>query len=253
MKKDWKEIRSDIDTLIEISYKVRLNSIKCPPAEDIWPKVASELKKVKRKQRLRRLKPVFAASIILILLMTLFVNYQTQVVAFANSIINSIIKYKEHTLVIEKDNIISNQKENYEIIKDSKTDSRISEAQENISFKLLTPQYVPENFELSKVDVINQEKGHEAVIFVYYNTSGDKAKFFHLQQTNIESYTKTATNLPISDNTKVRNIIINGTNCTLINHDTDLNIAIWDIDNISFRIDGSISEKEIIKIITNLE
>jgi hypothetical protein len=55
------------------------------------------------------------------------------------------------------------------------------------------------------------------------------------------------------DNTKIDYIIINEVKCILITNDNSFNTILWDKENISYEIFGTISRKDIIKVVESMK
>ncbi len=244
----------DLDSLIKKAFKMRYEDTAYPPSQEVWEKVIKRLRNQRRKDILKRFRPAIAACLLFVILSGIMLNFNSQVMAFANKFIRSIEELAGNTFIIHKSTGKSGQ-DNSIRMNDRFQDPRLNEAQSKVSFTLLTPEYVPNGYKLSKVDVFNENKEQESVTFVYDNSnkSEDKNDFIQIVQTCIPSGTKMSLNIKTDKDTQIKHIKIKGQEATLVKYDSSLNKVIWDIDNINYKIDGSVEEKTIVKIAESMK
>ena len=243
----------DIDAFIKELEQERFNNITCPPSDEMWGEIIIRLRKEKKKKLFKRLRPVFAASIVIVLLTISFIHFQIPVKAFTNKIIKTIQEITESTFKIHM-KVVSNEdeKDNDIFFGRNIDDPRIGEAQEKIHFKMIIPEYIPENFKLSNVDVINKYEKKETVTFLYINSDNDK-QCFEITQRSIPHNSEVTLNIGKDENTKIEHLSINETECTLVSYDKNLNGLLWNNDNISYELSGNISREDIIKIAESMK
>lgn len=256
MKTEWKTARNDIDTLMKIAYKVRFESIECPPSQEIWAGIESRIQKKKRADFIRRLKPAIAATVIIAVLTTLLVNYQVEVIAFANNFIKNIAKITEESIFIRK-SFDRNGERDSDLPK--RMIDKVKEIQEKVPFRLKIPGYVPKGFELTDVKVINDVSERQTVSLYYsnLNSAGDNDCFTFIQKNIIEN-ASLAINAVRDRDTNVEYRTIGGIEYTIVNYNDEegnkqQNTVIWDTGNVSYQLDGSISVDEMIRISSRLK
>ncbi|HEY5583441.1 MAG TPA: DUF4367 domain-containing protein [Ruminiclostridium sp.] len=247
-------MRKDLDLLIKKAFKIRYEETEYPPSQEVWENVIKIIRKQRKRDMLRRLKPAIAACVLLAVITSTIIGFNVPVGAFADKIIKSIEEFAGNTFVIRK-SVDTTAQNGQKEVNDSIQDPRINDAQNKVSFKLLIPKYVSDNYELTKVDISNEVKEQEAVTFVYYNSknAGDKSKFILITQKCIPKGTKSTLNVKTEKDTQIKHLKIRGMDATLINYDNALNKILWDIDNKSYKIDGTIDEKSIIKVAESME
>lgn len=248
----------DFDSFIKELVIERIEEMPRSPKEEVWEQVINRLreerKKEKRKTLLKRLKPALAACVLIALLTGLFVNLQTPVMAFTNKIIKSIMVIKDDTIKIYKkvDSPGDEKKPDYLFGRDI-DDPRVGEAQKKVHFRLFIPEYIPKDFKLSKVDILNKYEKKETVTFLYINANSDKKDCFEITQKSFPNGTNIALNIKKDENTKIENITIGGLEYTLVNYEENLNGLLWDSGAIGCEINGNITKDEIIKVAKSMK
>lgn len=158
MKTEWETLKNgDIDELIKTAMEARFNSIQCPPKEKVWNNIMKEVRKRRREEWLRRIRPMAAVVTVLLCLSILFINYRVPVLASGSKIIKSVIEITGNSFKIHisnketiesantSENLVESSAEdidNLDVI-DKLNDTRISEAKNKVHFKLATPGYFP--------------------------------------------------------------------------------------------------------------
>lgn len=241
----------DIDSLIKDILEEEFDNIEYPPAVEMWGQIRLELEKERRKILLKRLRPAFVACILISVLSVLLINFQTPVMAFANKIIRSVEEFAGSTLKIHRRDVAQDEKGRVDIIRNI-DDPRIGEAQNNIHFKLFIPGYIPKDFKLSNVDVLNKNKEKEVVTLQYIKNE-NKRESFEITQESFPSSVDDTINILDDEGVNVEHIKINGINCTLINYDSMLNKLIWTNDHLGYKIDGRVCKEDIIKIAKSMK
>lgn len=243
----------DIDSLIKDILEEEIVNIEYPPANELWGQIRSKFREERRKTLLMKLRPAFAACIIMAVISVLFINFQTPVMAFANRIIRSVEEFAGNTFKIHRRDVTQDVKGGVDIISNT-DDPRIGEAQKKIHFKLLIPEYVPEDFKLNNVDVLNKNKEKEVVTFLYINTKDEGSrKSYEITQESFPGGIDNTINILDDTGTNIEHIKINGIECTLISYESTLNKLIWINEHIGYKIDGRVSKDEIIKIAESMK
>lgn len=247
-------IDNNLDALIKKAFKMRYEENIYPPSHEVWEKVIKRLRKQRRKDVLKRLRPVIAACIVLAVLSIGMFSGDAPVMAFANKVIQSIEKFAGNTFIIYK-SVDKRIPDNSKKINDDISDPRINDAQNKVSFKILLPRFLPEGYNLSKVDTSNEIKDQQSVALMYYaaKKTEDKSDFIQIIQTSMSDGTKMSMNIKTDKDTQIKHIDIKGMDATLINYDNGLNKIIWDSGHMNYKIDGTVDEKTIIKIAKSME
>lgn len=243
----------DIDSFIKDIFEEEFENIEYPLSDEMWGQIRLKLKNERRKILLKKLRPAFAAGIIISVLSVLLLYFQMPVMAFANRIIRSVEEFAGSTLKIHRKDVAQDVNSGVDIISNI-DDPRIGEAQKNIHFKMLIPGYIPEDFKLNNVDVLNKNKEKEVVTFQYINTKDEnKREAFEITQESFPSSTDNTINILDEKDTNIEHIKINSIECTLIKYDDALNKLIWNNDHLGYEIDGRISKDDIIKIAKSMK
>lgn len=244
----------DLDSLINKAFKIRYEETNYPPSQEVWEKVIKRLRKQRRMDKLKRLKPVIAACVLVAVLSGLFTAFNEPVMALTNKFIKTIVEITDNTIRIHKKvvPIEDKDKEDYFFGRNIE-DPRIGEAQKKIHFKLLIPEYIPDNFKLSSVDVLNKYEKKETVTMLYINTveNGEKSSF-EITQKSFPNDSEITMNIQKDENTIIEHININGIERTLISYE-GRNALLWDEGNISREIAGIISKEDIIKVAESMK
>lgn len=241
---------------IELIHE-RNDEMPCPPKEEIWERIITQLKDERKKERKRLFKRVtsyIAASIIVALILSLYVIPRTNVLAFTNKIIKSIIVVTQDTIKIYK-KVDPTDKENsldYLFGRDI-DDPRIGDAQKKIHFRLSIPEYIPKEYKLSSVDVLNKFENKETVTFLYLNSSSDRKDYFEIIQRSFPNGSDVTVNIKKGENTKIENLIIDATEYTFVSYEENLNGILWDSGNIGYEISGNLTKNEIIKVTKSIK
>lgn len=248
-------MKKSVDSLIKKALQVRYDSIVCPPKEEIWNKIVKRLRKKRRQDQLKRLRPVFAACAILVVISWTIIRYPSPVLAFASRIIQSIeviagTTFKIHTKVVSDDTLKDND---YSFGRNIE-DPRIGEAQKKLHFMVLIPEYIPDGFKLDNVDVLNKDIQKEVITFLYIKTKSEgKSNCFEIMQENRPDSEDSTLNIQVNDDTKIEHIQFNGIRYTLVNYTENQNKLLWNSGGIGYKIDGNISKKEIIRVAKSMK
>lgn len=239
MDKKWNTIKKDIDSLIQLAYRVKVDSIECPPKEDMWGKVSQNLEKKHRFNMFASYKPAIAVCFIVILSVALLLVYQIDVSAFTKSIVKSVMQITENTFQLKK-----SVNDNDEQIFD---DPRLNDTQSKINFELVIPKYIPDGFSIKQINMINNVIENETVVIEYININKD---FIIFTQKNNPNSTL---NILKEESTKVEEITINDTKITLFNYDDEYYLVLWDKSNISYKINTNINYNELMKVCESID
>jgi hypothetical protein len=245
----------DLDLMIKKAFKIRYEETNYLPSQEVWEKVIKRLRKQRRLDILKRLKPVIAACALVVLLSGLFTVFNEPVMALTNKFIKTIVEITDNTIRIHKKvvSIEDKDKEDYFFGRNIE-DPRIGEVQKKIHFKLLIPEYIPDSFKLSGVDVLNKYEKKETVTMLYIKiTEEGKKDSFQITQRSFPNDSEVTMNIQKDENTTIEHMNINGIECTLISYDKTTNALLWDEGNKSGEIAGTISKEDIIKVAKSMK
>jgi len=247
-------MEKNIDSLIKEALKMRYDGIICPPSDKVWENVLKRLKEQQRKEKLRRCRPIAIACVSCVVVLLSFINFYEPAVSFANRFIKSVEEFTQDTLRIHKKAVVNgNGKAEADEVRIF-DDPRLGEAQKKVNFTLHIPAYIPKGFELNKVDVLNDNKEREIIIFIYRNIEKEKEKeFIQIMQQSIPDGKDLTINIRKDDGTRIKHMKLDGIEYTLVNYEEKLNKLLWDSGNVSYKIDASLNEKEIVKIAKSMK
>ncbi len=249
MGKKWKTIKDDTDSLIEIAYKAKYNNVMCPPKEEVWSKVKKNLTKNRRNSIKKR--SFTAAALLLVLTGIFFVSNSTSVGALTSKIIKSIINITEDTFNVRKKVDINSGSDNINIEFD---DPRLEETQNKIHFDMSVPRYMPNDYRLENIKVLNDNKEQEHVSLCYINGKQPSERgFIQIDQESNPDGTSISLNVLREADTQMKEIKIDGLEYVLFIYSNGFCKIMWDKGNISYMINGKISEGEIIKIAESMK
>lgn len=247
----------DFNSFFKELVQERIDEVPCPPKDTMWKKLIVQLrierKKEKRKRLLNRLKPVIAACIIVAFIAILYAIPQTQVMAFTNKIIKNIIIITEDTIKIYKKVDNESDKTNDYLFGREIDDPRIGEAQKKIHFRLLIPEYIPKDFKLNNVDVLNKYEKKETVTFLYLHSNSDNKECFEIMQQSFPNGSDVTLNIKKDENTKIEKLTVDGIEYTFLSYEKKLSGILWDGENISYEINGNLTKDEIIKVAKSMK
>jgi hypothetical protein len=248
----------DFNSFFKELVQERIDEMPCPPKEEIWEQVKIRLRAERKKERnqylLKYLRPVFAVLVTIVLFTVLFINFQTPVIAFTNKIIKNLITITDQKIKIHKNTVNTDEGSTKYLLGRDIDDPRIGEVQKKVHFRILIPEYIPGDFKLYSVDVLNKNQEKETVIMLYVKTENDNKKdSFQIMQNSFPNDSEITMNKFKDDNTKIEYIIINEVKCILITNDNSINTILWDKENISYEIFGTISRKDIIKVAESMK
>lgn len=245
----------DLDSLIKKAFKIRYEETNYPPSQEVWEKVIKRLRKQRKLDRLKRLKHVIAACVLVAVLSGLFIVFNGPVMAFTNKFIKTFVEITDSTIRIHKKivSIEDKDKEDYFFGRNIE-DPRIGEAQKEIHFKLLIPEYIPDSFKLSSVDILNKHEKKEAVTMYYTKTTENgKKDSFQITQRSFPSDSEVTMNIQKEEDTVIEHMDINGVEYTLISYNKDTNALLWDESDKSSEIVGIISKEDIIRVAKSMK
>lgn len=233
----------DIDALITEALQEKFDNIACQPSEETWDMILKSVRKNRRQEIIKKLRPAFAVGV-LIFLTVLFINFQKPIMAFADKVIKSIEQISGDTLKINK-SVMNN--DNVQ----KSDDPRLDEAKKEVSFQLLLPGYIPEGYILKDVEAHNTYKERESVIFHYSNTN-DVKKYIAITQQSFPPGTNVTMNIQKNEDTIIKHMDVDDIEYTLVDYGINVKL-IWDIGNVSYKIDGNINEEDVMKIAESMK
>lgn len=235
----------DMDSLLKKAIETKFNCITCPPSEEVWNEVLSKVRKERKKEKTRRLKPVFAACSVIAVILVLTLNFGLPVGAIANKLIKTIESFTVNTLNVN----MTSDTTNTSIY----SDPRISDAQQKVHFKLSTPQYIPKGYILKNVNIQGINKNRESVVLYYEYMEDNSKNFIQIIQQSFSNQTDVNMHVYKEEDTEIKHLNVNGADSTLIIYGKTLVKLLWDNANIGFKIDGTLSEKEAVKIAESIK
>ena len=82
----------DFDSFLKEIVQERIDEIPCPPKEEVWQQMKMQLRS-KRNGKiefiLNKSKPTYAVCVVIIILVMLFIAFQTSVMAFMNNVMRN--------------------------------------------------------------------------------------------------------------------------------------------------------------------
>jgi len=244
----------DLDSLIKEAYVEYFDEAGYPPSSEVWEKTVKELKRKRRAERRKHVRPMIAVFFMIVTITGALAVFNRPVMAFTNRFMKTIIEVTENTFRIHKKivPIEDKDKEDYFFGRNIE-DPRIGEAQKKIHFILLIPEYIPDGYALSSVDVLNKNEDRETVTMLYIKQAenGEKSSFI-IKQQSIPQGSELTENISKGEGAEIEDIDIKGLDCTLISDDNG-SILLWDEDNISRRIVGIINQEDIIRIAESMK
>lgn len=255
MSKNWKIVKQDVDLLIETAYKAKYDSINCPPKEEVWTNIKNSLAKDQRRSVHK--KSMTAAVLLLIITGFYFASNYISAGAFASQIIRSIISFTEDTFTIHKKVYTKDGMELESRDSLNFDNPRLAETQSIIHFNLNVPRYIPEDYHLKSIKVLNNIKEHEVVSLYYTIDSTDEMNtednFIRIEQEFNSNGANISLNILKKSDTVIKEITVNENDCLLFLYKNGFSKLLWDKGNKSYMIFGSISEDEIIKIAESMK
>ena len=112
---------------------------------------------------------------------------------------------------------------------------KLTESNNNAVDGEITVGYIPEGFELT-----NEQKSARAIMNDYYNSNGE---FFTI--TKFSSSTEVDFDTEMGN---VENVVVNGKMYMFFVDENNHNILVWNKNDYIYRIDGTISKDELLKI-----
>ena len=133
------------DPLLKEAVHEQINNVIPPPKEEMWENIKNGLVKDSKSFKFSRF--VIAACIALLIFISLAL-FDTPVKAFSINIIRSIEEIIGDTLILKK--IVGYDYNNGTLdeIKNQSGNPRIDEANDQVSFEILVPSYIPVNHKL---------------------------------------------------------------------------------------------------------
>ncbi len=244
----------NVDLLIKKAVKKKNEDIVCPPSAEIWDEISAKLERHRKKELFQDLKPVFIKSVATIIAIIVMMTFRSPVVAFTSRVWGYIVEVTDETFKIHRIGQSDPHTGEEEYIKAINAgDPRITEAQNSVEFQLLTPQHIPDNFELRDIEVLNGIPEQETVVFQYAEDIEESRRTIVITQEvyPIENHVTTM-NMPNEDNTEIERIEIDGIDYILIKNEDVLGL-LWNGNDIVYSIYGNISKKEIIEIAKSMK
>jgi hypothetical protein len=248
----------DFDSFFKEVVRERMEEMPCPPKEETWERIKTRLRAERKMERRRYwkrcMRPVIAACVTIVVLVVLYTNYQSPVLAYAGKFVKTLIEITDDTIRIHKKvvPIEDKDKEDYFFGRNIE-DPRIGEAQKKVHFMLLIPEYLPDGFSLSNVNVLNKYEKMETVTMLYNKETENGGKIsFEITQDRFPDESSATYTMQKKDDMEIEHIEINGSDCILIEEESGCALF-WSEENISREITGSIGREEIIRIAESMK
>lgn len=240
------------DLLLEEAVREHIDNTTVPPSEEEWEKLLVKLRKEKKKAIFHKAIPIIAAAFFIISLSLIFGFYEPAKL-YASKLIKSIEQITADTFTLYKgaglnNGNIANAELNYN------DDPRLGEAQKNVFFKILLPEYLPAEYKLEKVEWVKVSENQQSVILFYASSqTADKNDFIQIMQESIPLETNLRINIKKDEQTVIKHIDINGTEAILVIYDNGVKKLLWDVSNINYKIDGTLDEPELVKLAQSMK
>ncbi len=238
-----------LDDLITKALTLEYNTISCPSEDEIIKGVQAKMRKYERAELMHRLRPALVACGIAAVFLIVMLGFQTPVKAFSLKFIQTIFNISDDTFEIYNKAIFGDKAEPTPVSSKKFDDPRVGEAQKEISFEILVPSYVPENYTLTNVKISDYFEEQETLILIYTKNQTDS--FFQVKQTLMPMDLEKTVNTLRGDATAVDKVKLNGYEGYFI--EKTPNNLIWNTDANSYAIHGDLSKKELIKIAESLK
>ncbi len=231
------------DKYLSKEVKEYVNSIEFPDKEKAWVNIKKEINNYNEKNKLFFLKKKIAivATVIIIFFTGVMVgtsNYTNANFNFLKSIKNVFGNVTNISLSTHQDNKIEDQQDTVV----NKKLYTVKQANKILNYDIILPKYIPQNYKLIGVYIRNEENNLSPVEIQYIY---DTAQIL-ISENPIIKQTAISHNVR---NAETKKIIINGSEATFIYFtDLDIHEIFFQKSIMQFKISGSITEDEIIKI-----
>lgn len=239
-----------LDDLITKALTLEYNTISCPSEDEIIKGVQAKMRKYERAELMHRLRPALVACGIAAVFLIVMLGFQTPVKAFSLKFIQTIFNISDDTFEIYNKAIFGDKAEPTPVSSKKFDDPRVGEAQKEISFEILVPSYVPENYTLTKVTVSDYFKEQQAVELYYESMDNNSEFYFYIKQTilpmDIEQTVST-----IKGNADVDKVKINGDVAYFV--EKEPNNLIWNSSDKNYTLIGTFDKKTMLKIAESMK
>lgn len=244
------------DTYMEFNDEMDMYSnIDVPDFNIVMNKFHSNLKG-KRKSPSISKRIALVASFTIVAIISIFISSTPKVIAFKFKVMKTFEELRGDTRDIKfstddnskntlaEDNNIDNTGDQIEKI------VSLDEAREEVPFKLLVPEYLPNGYKINTVKYIKAIGDYHSVEQNYINNKGQEIQ---ISQSTI--YEEAKETLSISSQLRTEDININDLEIKLITDDKNFKKLLWFDNNIKFEMTVfyNITDTEVEKIIKSLK
>ena len=92
----------DLDSLIKEAYVEYFDEAGYPPSSEVWEKTVKELKRKRRAERRKHVRPMIAVFFMIVTITGALAVFNRPVMAFTNRFMKTIIEVTENTFRIHK-------------------------------------------------------------------------------------------------------------------------------------------------------
>ncbi|UOQ84165.1 DUF4367 domain-containing protein [Gracilibacillus salinarum] len=221
--------------------------------EESWKRIEKSLSKNKTK---RPSKTLLAVAAILVVLLGAACLQTNQVQAFDWFVNIFVTDNGDTTQITQTTNDESNENglpdmSNLAVEEVEQKEYVVSfdKAQSMTQFYLLKPTYLPEHYELAKVNVLEEESQISRVSLRFVKADGQLIRLTQTYQPDEFASAKVVDN----KDTKVKNVPLSDGEARLVEFRDGDRQLIWSTPHMNWLLEGVISEKEIIKVAESLE
>ncbi|MEA4900877.1 DUF4367 domain-containing protein [Desulfitobacterium sp.] len=236
-----------IENVIRDQIEKEASNINVPSFESQWEKIKNELQEDTHKEKHLNIKWIACAAIFITAVGFFSLNQAKDVNAFGVKIF-SFFNHMVGKTTVNKTDTYRNPSSSQGVpaVQDlgSNSDKEVTlqEAQAAIPSKLAVPNYTPPGSKLNRI--VLTDLGNEKSIMMEY-VYQDNVIVFTQRSGGIAS---SRGNLYDTDDTVVKDVMINGTPATLLINKTGLTTMDWQIRGLILQLKGTLDQTEITKI-----
>ncbi len=244
------------DTYIEFNNEMDIHSnIEIPEFNNVINKFNNNLKEKSTSSSLGK-KIALVASFTVVILISTFLSSIPKVIAFKFKVVKTFEELRGEakdikitTGDIPEDSLVEGGHSGNPGDQIEKLLS-IDEAREEVPFKLLVPEYLPDGYKIDSVKHVKSMGGYHRVEQNYVN---DGKQIIQLWQNTV--YEESRETLSVSSQLRTEDININNLKIKLITDDKNFKNLIWFHNNIKFDMTAyyNIEDSEVKKIIKSLK
>jgi len=222
---------NDLEILMKQIILEKMDNVKIPPKDELWEYISLQLDAHRRKERIRKISPVIAASAAIMLSVSLAL-FNPSIRATADNVIKIVASFADEVFSVNK----SGSTELDNTIKKT-GDPRIDEAQKRLGFDIMVPRFLPEGYILADIAILDKFSGFEKVLLTYEKNSKDVGKkYLFIDEVVYSKNVNANINYKSDVNTQLSKMITNGRLYTVISYEHENNYIMWEKDGMWFEI-----------------